>query len=123
LLLSDEILRFISQPIGSVWALELLLLIRHDTSRAWTVELLSRELRSSAGIVADVLARFRNEGLVASGPDGDYWYRPTSGRIEAIVEQLAETYAKYPVAVTEAIYASPDHKIRLFADAFRLKRE
>lgn len=123
MLLSDDILHFITQTLGSVWALELLLLIRHDTSRAWTVELLSRELRSSAGIVTDVLVRFRNEGLVTSGPDGRYWYRPASTRMEAIVEQLAETYAKYPVTVTEAIYASPDHKIRLFADAFRLKRE
>lgn len=123
MLLSDEILRFICQTIGSIWALELLLLIRHDSSRAWTVDTLSRELRSSAGIVADVLARFRNEGLVIAGPDGRYRYRPASARIEAIVERLAEAYAKYPVAVTEAIYASPDHKIRLFAEAFRLKRE
>ena len=122
-MLPDDILRFISQTIGSIWALEVLLLIRADRSRAWTVEVLSRELRSTAGIVADVLARFRGAGIVDAGPDGRYWYRPASARIEAIVEELAVTYAKYPIAVTEAIYASPDHKIRLFADAFRLRKE
>jgi hypothetical protein len=119
--LSEDVLRFIRTTIRSVWALELLLLLRRDPARAWNVEALIRELRGSAGIVAGAMTELEAAGLVAAADDA-FRYRPASPELDALVAATAAAYAEYPVAVTHAIFTAPSDKIRLFADAFRIKQ-
>jgi hypothetical protein len=119
--LSEDVLRFIRTAIRSVWALELLLLLRRDPARAWSVEALIRELRGSAGIVAGAMTELVAAGLVAAADDA-FRYQPQSAELDALVGATAAAYAEYPVAVTQAIFTAPSDKIRLFADAFRLKK-
>lgn len=120
-MLSEDVLRFIRTTIRSVWALELLLLLRRDPARAWTVKALIRELRGSAGIVAGAMTELEAAGLVAAA-DGAFRYQPASPELDALVAATAAAYTEYPVAVTQAIFTAPSDKIRLFADAFRIKK-
>ncbi len=120
-MLSSEVLRFIRGTVSSVWTLELLLLVRREADREWTVESLTHELRSSVAIVSDVLLRLGSAGIVEER-DGVYRYHPASAEIEAVITALAQSYAEFPFAVTQEIFAAPNDKIRLFADAFRLNR-
>lgn len=121
-MLSEDVLRFIRTSIRSVWALELLLLLRRDAARSWNVAALIRELRGSAGIVAGAMTELQAAGLVASADDA-FLYQPASPELDALVAATAAAYAEYPVAVTQAIFTAPSDKIRLFADAFRIKQQ
>jgi hypothetical protein len=121
--LSEQLLRFIQASIKSVWAVEVLLLLRRDAARSWRVEDLTRELRSSLLIVADALMSFKALGLVDEDAERLYRYRPATPELDDLVSELAKAYAEAPVAVTETIFSAPDRKLRLFADAFRLKKD
>ena len=122
-MLSEEVLRFLRTWIASVWALELLLLLRRRRERAWKIEDLIRELRGSIGIVTTALSELQNAGLVTAEPDGSFRYRPSTPELDGTVAAVAKAYADYPYAVSQAIFTAPSHKIQLFADAFRIKKE
>src|SRR4051794_28842333 len=47
----EEVIGFIREHVGSVYTLELLLLVKRDRDRYWTIGELVRELRSSATAV------------------------------------------------------------------------
>jgi hypothetical protein len=110
---------FIRSSIRSVWALEVLLLLKRQPDRAWTPEDLVRELRASTTVVADALAAFSVAGLVRA-EEGAYAYGPASPVLGRLCEALDRTYRERPVAVINAI-ASPRDRMQSFADAFRLK--
>ena len=122
-MISEEILRFIRSSIKTVWALELLLLIRRQSSQSWTAEGLTTELRSSLPLVADILSGFKDAGLVKEMADGQYRYQPATPELEHLVEQLEKAYAARPLAVVKAILTAPNEKIQTFADAFKLKKD
>jgi hypothetical protein len=77
-------------------------------------------MRASATLVRDVLVTFETAGLVRPEPDGDYRYAPAGPALAALADQLELTYRERPVAVVNAILASPNDKLQSFADAFRL---
>ena len=58
-----EISQFIRTYIPSVWALELLLLLRADPARRWSPAELLKELRASTSLVDENLANFERQGL------------------------------------------------------------
>ena len=116
----EDVYTFIRDSIGSVWALELLILIQRHNERLWHAEELVRELRSSETIVAEALARLSAAGLVVQTGDS-YLYRPATAHLKHMVEELQKTYAAKPVTVIKAIMAAPNDKLRIFSDAFKLK--
>lgn len=63
-MIPDPVVRFVRSTIKSVWALELLLLIRRTAPREWTVEELTAALRSSPLIVTELLSAFERSGIV-----------------------------------------------------------
>ena len=118
-----EVKEFIANCVRSVWALELLLVLRRDDRRAWNVDELTTELRSSAFVVADVLAGFQQAGLVAQDAEGRFRYAPAASHLDRAVEQIASAYAGRPLAVSKEILAAGNDKIRSFADAFKIKKD
>jgi hypothetical protein len=100
-----------------------LLLLHRDPNRVWSIDELTRELRSSLGIVSGVLTQFERLGLVEQAAEDRYRYHAATPELEAQVERLISHYAQFPLAVMQTILLAPNHKIQLFADAFRLKKE
>ena len=121
--LSEDVLRFLRHSIGSIWDLELLLLLHRDAARGWTAAGLVRELRGSPGIVASALTTLSRAGLAECDDSGQYRYRPATAELDDMAGKLLRTYSEFPFAVTQAIFAAPSDKIRVFADAFRLKKD
>lgn len=117
----SELLDFIRGSIRSVWALELLLLLRRQADRAWSTDDLAMELRANTPLVADVLKTFETAGLVRSPEPGSYTYAPASPALERYCRQLDDAYRERPVSVINAIVSAPNDKLQSFADAFRLK--
>ncbi len=121
-MLDDDVLRFLRTAIGSLWALEQLLLMQRDSERGWTVDAMVRELRSSPVIVTRILAQFGRVGLVQE-INGTFRYQPRSADTAALVTRVAADYATYPVAVTRALLVASDQEIQSFANAFRVDKK
>jgi hypothetical protein len=114
-----DLLAFIGGSVRSVWALEMLLLLKRDPVRRWTPAELVRELRASTMVVDEGIAAFRTAGLV-SCDDAGCAYAPASPVLAGMCDALELAYRQRPVAIVNAIVSRTD-KIQSFADAFRLK--
>lgn len=118
--MDEDLLQFIRGVIPSVWALEILLLMRARRDRTWTREELARELRSHPNLTGEILAGFERAGLLASRPEGCA-YAPASEVLDKLSGRLADVYRERPVTVINAITSSRRDHLQSFADAFRLR--
>jgi hypothetical protein len=118
--LPPDVLAFIRRSLKSVWALELLLLLRADRQRAWTTADLVGELRASDTVVSRILEDFRRHGLTAPTGD-DAWRYAEGGPNAALCDALEALYRERPMTVIKAISTPPD-RLQALADAFRIKK-
>jgi hypothetical protein len=116
----QDLFGFIREQLRSVWALELLLLMRRRADRSWSPQELVDELRASTPLVSDNLAVFERGGLVVRNEDGRFTYSPAAPLLRSLCDQLDEVYRERPVTVINAIVSPPD-KLQTLADAFRIR--
>lgn len=117
----EQVLEFAGASLQSVWALEILLTLKRDPAKEWTANDLIRELRSSQVGVAEALQNLRSAGLVVETNGQLYRYHPGSAAVDAFVTELVKVYAAKPVAVVRSIVTSPNRKLQILSDAFRIK--
>ena len=117
---NTDLFQFLKGSIRSVWALELLLLMRSSGGRVWRPDELVSELSASAPLVSGVLRTFHDAGLIRE-ESGSFVYAPASPTLEAYCEELEKAYRERPVAVIIAIVASSTDDLQSFADAFRFR--
>lgn len=118
--LSDdpELAAFAREHMRSVWAVELLLLLRRDAERRWAPDELVRELRASTNLVRDNLAAFQTSGLAVEDDAGCWRYAPAVPVLGHLADRLEAAYRERPVAIINLIAAPPD-PIQGLADAFK----
>ena len=116
-----ELAAFIREHVRSVWALELLLLLKRDPGRAWAADQLVAELRASIGLVAEILARLEQAGLAVRADGDGYSYRPATAALAQLSDRLESAYRERPVAIVNLI-AAPRDPLQSLADAFRFRR-
>lgn len=121
MVLSDDALTMLRGSIRSVWALELLLLLRRTPGRDWSNGDLVSELRGSEVVVQEALAGFLGAGLLVAQTDGRHRYRPASPLLDRWVEEIEQAYASRPSAIIREIFAAPGNKVQIFADSFRFR--
>ena len=119
--LSPEVRRFVIAKIPSVSHLEALLLLR-SAGAAWSMHQLGTRL-----YVPDVVAERLADDLQVQGLTvrlGDnVQYRPKSQRLAQIVDELAASYTRSLVEVSQLIHSVTDKKARRFADAFLMRMD
>ena len=120
-MISPDLQTFIGGSIRSVWALELLLLLKRNPERAWTTEGLVAEMRASAPSVEQVLSSFEASGLTQREQNGDHRYAPAAPPLASLADELEDAYKLRPGLVVKAILSAPNDKLQSFADAFRLR--
>jgi hypothetical protein len=113
--------RFIAGHIESVGQLEVLLLLRAAADKQWTTDEVARAVVTQPASAAGWLEQLRADGLLEQTGDR-YRYGPPRGDVERAVDDLAESYAKYRVAVIGLIFSKPSEHVRDFPEAFRLRR-
>jgi hypothetical protein len=117
---NQELLDFIRDTIRSVWALEILLVLRRDPAQVWTAQQIVDDLRASLPLVTSNLEVFETAGLALREGEG-FRYAPASPWLESLCGELASAYRERPVTVINAIVSSSGDNLRALADAFRLK--
>ena len=68
-----------------------------------------------------ILEQLHDRGFLVRG-ENTYRYAPDSETLAQAVDQLAITYSRHLVAVTNLVHAKPKQGVRDFANAFRLRR-
>jgi hypothetical protein len=116
----QEVLSFVGTSLRSVWALEVLLLLRRQRERAFSTIDIVRETRSSETAAADALTLLSAAALI-SEESGRFRYRPASPQLETLAAAFEALYAAKPATVIKTILAAPHDKLRTFSDAFKLK--
>lgn len=111
---------FVREHIRTVWAVELLLLLKNDPERCWPPGDLVRELRASTPLVNDNLTRFERSGLAIRDDRDCYRYAPANGVLANLCDQLEKAYRERPVAIINLIATPPD-PVQGLADAFKFR--
>ena len=120
----ERVKEFISENIDSIAELEALMLMFRNPAVGWSAASLAERLYSSPDQAEEAIAKLHALGLSdvkAKDPD-TYHYRPLTPELGTMVEQIAETYSKYLVPVTNLIHSKPQTKVQQFADAFKLRK-
>lgn len=115
----DRLASFIASAFRSVWALELLLLLKRE-GRPCTTEELVTLMRASPSVVDKALESLGAAGLTVTDGDG-HAYAPVSREVAALVEETQQLYRSRPDRVRRLIVAASNRGLAAFADAFRLK--
>lgn len=125
--LDAELLQFIDERISSVGLLEVLERLRDDPERAWSVEELTVDMRTSEPAAVKHLQDLVSQGLAAVTPEGEvrYRYRPASAWLDSMSQRLIECYRSRRVSITRAIHSrsGQDASLRRFSDAFRIRED
>jgi DNA-binding IclR family transcriptional regulator len=109
----EEIVAFIRDYLGSVYALELLLLIKRHSAKAWRAADLVRDLRSSGTAVTEALSRLIRAGFVAENPAGRYAFAPLSPKHAQLAAAIEKIYVSTPTSVMKALGATPEAAVKL----------
>jgi hypothetical protein len=116
---SDKLASFVASSFRSVWALELLLLLKAQRRPCATEELI-RLLRASGQVVESALQSLVAAGLADS--DGTAAsYMPINPELDALVDETEQLYRSHPDRVRRLIIASAHKGLTAFSDAFRFK--
>jgi hypothetical protein len=113
-----EFLFFVRESVRSVWAMELLLLLRRDPTRRWQPAELVRELRANPALIQGNLAIFQRNGLAVSDESG-WRFAPANEKLQELTDRLAQAFRERPVAtMTLVTHADP---LQSLSDAFKLR--
>ncbi len=104
----DTVLDFAASAIASIWALELLLTLKKESSGVTSAELV-RKLRGSEAAVSEALTQLTSSGLIIEDR-GAYSYRPAQPEKQDFVVALESLYREKPMAVISAIAHAPNRK-------------
>lgn len=123
--IDDKVRAFVVEHVSSVAQLELLLLLRSEPSKSWTAANAAREFGLSVEMTGPMLVGLCRSGLTSAstGAEPEYNYAPKTPALANLVEQLALVYQERRVRLIELIYASPEDRLRSFADAFDLRKK
>lgn len=119
-----DVRAFIANHISSIAQLEMLLLLKSDPTKKWSVDEISKALYATPEMSAGQLASLEACGLLVAASDAanHYQYWPKTPELESVVNRLAELYRDRRVSVITALYSEPVNKVQTFADAFKLRK-
>jgi hypothetical protein len=121
----ERVRTFVREHIQSIEQVEVLLLLFRTAPREWTAMSTGRELRIDPVSAARRLTDFQSQGLVKARPGDEallYWYDGASGTLDRAISELATAYHERRTALINLILSTPNEDVRVFADAFRLRR-
>jgi hypothetical protein len=121
---SDETLAdFIRVSFRSIWALELLIALKHSPGGCASREELVSKLCASDAVVTLALEHLLAGGLVIIGKEDKACFAPASPGLARLFDRTEELYARKPDAVRRLIISAPASGATAFANAFRWRKD
>ena len=118
----ETVRKLIAERIDSIPELEAVLLLRQHRDQSWSAEEAGQRLYLSPAVAAHVLDILTSRGFLAHSLQR-FQYAPETPELDAEVTLLANTYSKQLIAVTNIVHAKPSAGVRLFAQAFRFRKD
>jgi len=123
--LPDDVQKFLQSHIDSIEQLELLRVLGENPTREWSDVELGGSVQAAAESLNAHLAALHARGMLSRvrRDDRSFWkYGPASSDLEAKVRRLLELYGQRPVTMIRLVYQRPASALRVFSDAFRLRK-
>jgi hypothetical protein len=117
----DELLNFIASSFRSVWALDVLLLLKSER-RVWTRPEAVAALRASDLVVSHALGGLVAAGIVSVDGEGAS-YAPANDELAQCIERVEQLYRMRPNTVRRTIISARSSSAAAFADAFKLRKD
>jgi hypothetical protein len=117
---ANDLPDFIRSHFKTVWALEILLLLRREPRRAWSPADIVGELRAATALVASTLVGLESASLAQQDEDARYRYSPASTALDEVCDAVEAAYRERPVSLINLISA-PEDRLQQLADAFRIR--
>jgi DNA-binding IclR family transcriptional regulator len=122
--LPSDVEQLLREHIRSIETLEILLWLREEPDRTWTIAEVYQKVRSSERSVSQNLEELSRRGLLRQeGQSLIYRFAPQTDALRATIDQLAHLYAERRVRIVEAIYSERVSEVDEFAKAFRLRKD
>lgn len=122
--LPPSVQELIDSRIDSLAMMQVLLLIREQADRRWTFETVRDASSMDEASISGALVKLRQRGFLSVELADDACYRyAASGDLAAAVDELRECYRSRPLDLAARVASRPQQRLRLFADAFRLRRD
>jgi len=102
--------------------LEAALLLRAEPGTAWDTAALARHLYVGQRDATELLQALRSAGLAVTAGDAGFRYTGDA-ELRRLLDGVAHAYAANLFEVTELIHAKLDKRARVFADAFKLRKD
>ena len=120
----EHLRRFILTSVASVPHLEAILLLRGKPDHSWSSTEVARRLYMPEKAADELLADLQGAGMLARDDvTACYRFRPATPELRDMIERLASAYSSNLIAVTDLIHAKSGRKARIFADAFKWRKE
>jgi hypothetical protein len=119
--LEPDLLAFVRTSIPSIWALELLLLLRRAAPGSLSRDELVQHLRATPTLIDRLLEQFEASRLVSKTETGAVRFACSTPELAGLCEVLATAAEQRPIALRDAIISMPSEKLRDFSEAFRFK--
>ena len=121
--ITTDIERFIHDNINSIEQLEVLLLVAAPPQKEWSAVEASQKLYRQPDSVATRLEDLRDRGILSVRGETQLLYRyvPSASQ-DAVIRGLERAYEVRKDAVIRLIFTRPPDTLRVFSDAFRIRR-
>lgn len=117
----EELYSFVSSSFRSIWALELVLLLKREMRVRSRADLVAA-LRASELVVSSALNGLVAAGMVTVDEQGAY-YSPVNQQIADCVDEVEQLYRAKPNSVRRVIISASATSATAFADAFKLRKD
>jgi len=124
-MLPEAVVAFVRDHVASVGQLEILLLLRRRAGEDLPPEAVARELAMDPGWVSREMAQLASQGLIENSGNGVPAWRwaPRTAALAAGAAAVADAFATHRVAVVTLVAERPNQRLRVFADAFRVRKD
>lgn len=119
---SAEVRRFLAAHVSSVPFLEAALLLRAEPHVDWSAQRLAARLYIAPREALGLLRALQDAGLAVRLSASAFTYTRDPDRA-SIMDAVAQAYSAHLREVTELIHARLDRRARVFADAFKLRKD
>ncbi len=113
---------FLAGSVPSIPYLEAALLLRSEPGAQWESARLSERLYIGSRDGQALLSALASSGLAVALGTSQFRYTDDP-QLRQLLDAVAEAYAGNLLAVTELIHARVDRRARVFADAFKLRKD